>query len=66
MTKKKSAHGGRREGSGRKAEGRKKITIKYLIDLIDRVDAVRGDEPRSRWIEDAIEKKLDGLDSSDP
>lgn len=66
MTGKKSSHGGRREGAGRKPEGRKKVTIKYLVDLIDRVDAVRGDEPRSRWIEDAIEKKLDALDSSDP
>ena len=63
---KKSGHGGRRDGAGRKPEGRKKYSMKYREELIERIDAIRGEEPRTRWIEDAIEKKLDALDSSDP
>ena len=39
--------------------------MKYREELIERIDAIRGEEPRIRWIEDAIEKKLDGLDSPD-
>lgn len=68
---KKSGRGGRREGAGRPAldEPRKKhIGLRYPIALIERVDEAAEEEgvTRTAWIEDAIEKKLDGLDSSDP
>lgn len=68
---KKSGRGGRRKGAGRPAldEPRKKhIAMRYPIDLIERVDEAAKEEgvTRTAWIEDAIEKKLDGIDSSDP
>lgn len=69
--KKKDGRGGRREGAGRPAldaPRKKHIAMRYPIALIERVDEAAKEDgvTRTAWIEDAIEKKLDGLDSSDP
>jgi hypothetical protein len=38
---------------------RKKTSMSFDEELLARVDAVRGDVPRSRWIERAIEARLE-------
>lgn len=64
-TKKKDGRGGRREGAGRPAldaPRKRHIGLRYPIALIERVDEAAEEEgvTRTAWIEDAIERKLEG------
>lgn len=50
--------GGSRKGAGRPATGRtvKPLQLHLPPDVVDAMDAARGDETRSRWVAELVRK----------
>lgn len=43
--------GGKREGAGRHAEGRKVVEISFSPGFLEKIDLLRKDTPRGQYIE---------------
>ena len=59
-TEEKPTRGGRREGAGRPNEGGRKRPVKQiglLPEVWDKLDRLRGEEPRNHYIEKLILSK---------
>lgn len=64
----KTTHGGKRQGAGRpKGSGKGRTVKTSSINLQpktwDKLDAIRGEQSRSKWIEQVIANSLANLDT---